>query len=103
MNEYLNPVKDAYDFIQDIIRCQYRIYVLTSNLVSKTGRHMTSRGGKAVQEQKRRHRALRKQLQKGSTNNYTGQGFARAKIAAVQYVRGRLVQGATTIYSPYCP
>ena len=100
MNEYLNPVKDAYDFIQDIIRSQYRLYVLTSNLASKTGRHITSSGGTAVQEQKRRHRALRKQLQKGSTNNYTGQGLARKKKAALQYVRGRLVQGAMTIYSP---
>ena len=100
MNEYLNPVKDAYGFMQDIIRNQYRLYVLTSNLASMTRRHTACSGARDLAAQKKRQRARKKLLQKGSTNNYTGQGFARAKLAAVHNVRGRLVPGAMSIYSP---
>lgn len=101
MNEYLHPVNDAYGFMQDIIRNQYRLYILTSNLVSRTHRYSSTSGNKGLAAQKKQQKARRKQLQKGNTNNYTGQGFARAKIAALHNVRGRLVQGTATLY-PLC-
>ena len=92
MNEYLQPIQNAYDLIQDIIRSQYRLHVLTSNLLSQIRR---CSGASSPHLAIPRH----KKLQKGKSTYYSSQTLARAKAVALHNVRGRLINGNTTVFS----